>query len=103
MKLRKILWALAVVAAPAFSAESHIVGTVTSITSVGRGLLMRVNGDERPTGCPGTSAWMLIPEENKTMISVALAAYMSGNKSAVVYVDVNATGYCKIIQYDPQF
>ena len=87
----------------AFSTEHHIAGTVTSITSYSGGLLIRVNGNQKPSGCTQSSAWMLIKEQNKTMISVALASYMAGKRDAVVYVDADSTGYyCVVIQYDPQ-
>ncbi|WP_370980198.1 hypothetical protein [Agaribacterium sp. ZY112] len=85
------------------SAETYLAGDVTSITSIPQGLLLRINGNEKPSGCTQSSAWMLIPEERKTMISVALAMYMSGNRKAVVYISTSASGsYCVINQYDPQ-
>jgi len=56
----------------------------------------------KPSGCTQSSGWMLIPEENSTMISVALAMHMAGKDKASIYVDVTAPGsYCKIVQYDP--
>lgn len=88
---------------PALAADTYINGTVTDITSLSSGLLIRVNGSEKPSQCTQTSAWMLVPEENATMVSVVLAAYFSGKRDAVVYVDIASTGkYCKVIQYDPQ-
>lgn len=85
------------------AADSYIVGEVTDITTYPGGLLLRVGGNQKPSGCTQTSAWMVIPEQNKTMISVALAMYMSDKRKAVIYVDTTSTGYyCKIVQYDPQ-
>ncbi|TVZ40851.1 hypothetical protein P886_0184 [Alteromonadaceae bacterium 2753L.S.0a.02] len=87
----------------AYAADTYVTGTVTSITSISEGLLLRVNGNEKPSGCSQTSSWMLIPEDKSTMITVALAMYMAGNRSAVVYVNPSAGGsYCQIKQYDPQ-
>ena len=101
--MKKILLLSAFMSIGVNAAESYIVGTVTSITSYSGGLLLRVNGNEKPSGCTQTSAWMLIKEENKTMLSVALATYMAGKRDAVVYVNTSSTGsYCQINQYDPQ-
>ena len=102
VRVKKILLILVLISSPGFTAETHLSGEITNITSYAGGLLVRMNGTEKPTACSQSSAWMLIPEENQTMISVALAMYMSGNKNATVYIDLNSTGsYCKIVQYDP--
>jgi len=85
----------------AYAGEAHLGGNVNNITSIREGLLIALDTG-KPSGCTQTSAWMLIPEENKTMISVALAMHMSGKTKATIYVDVNASGsYCVIAQYDP--
>ncbi len=85
----------------AFSAESKLGGTVSNITSIREGLLIILDTG-KPSGCTQSSGWMIIKQEHTTMISVALASYMAGNKAANVYVDINASGsYCEIVQYDP--
>jgi len=56
-----------------------------------------------PDNCQGTPYnWMLIEETHKTMLSVALAMWSTGKKSAVVYTTgLDGTGYCIIGQLDP--
>lgn len=101
----KILFLCALLAAStrAYSAESHIVGTVTDITSYSGGLLIRVDGNKKPTGCSQGSAWMVIKQADSTMIAVVLATYMANKRDAVVYVNTQSTGnYCEVTQYDPQ-
>lgn len=79
------------------------MGKVTGITSYTGGLLTRVNEDKKPTGCSQESAWMLIKQDNTTMIAVVLATYMANKRDAVVYVDTQSIGnYCEVTQYDPQ-
>ena len=98
MKLIFII--LALLPITAFSAETYQRGKVNNITSLAQGLLIMLDTG-KPTGCVSSSPWMLIPEENKTMISVALAMYAQGKTGATVYIDKLAPGYCKVIQYDP--
>lgn len=87
--------------AAAFSGETNQGGAISNITSIREGLLIALDTG-KPSGCPQSSSWMIIKQENTTMTSVALAMYMSGNKGATIYVDVNASGsYCEIIQFDP--
>jgi len=102
MKYALIFLTLLITPLSSFAAESYIGGSVTNITSIKEGLLIRVNGDEKPSGCTQSSAWMLIPQEDTTMVSVALASFMAGKKSATVYVNTSLNGsYCTIWQYDP--
>ncbi|MCX9560698.1 hypothetical protein IG557_17850 [Vibrio cholerae] len=44
---------------------------------------------------------MLIPEENKTIISVALAMWTQGKTNATIYTSGTKSGYCQVVQYDP--
>lgn len=86
-----------------FAADTYIDGDVYDITSIENGLLIRVKGNVVPTKCenPNGWGWMLIPEENKTMISVALAMFVQGKTHATIYTKNTGTGFCKVIQYDP--
>lgn len=85
----------------AFSAETNMGGAVNNITSIREGLLITLDTG-KPSGCPQSSSWMIIKKENTTMISVALAMYMAGNKGATVYVDITSGGsYCEVTQFDP--
>jgi hypothetical protein len=48
---------------------------------------------------------MIIEEQNTAMISVFLSHYLAGRFDAAVYVNPNsltASGYCRIVQYDPR-
>jgi hypothetical protein len=84
-----------------YAGVSSLRGNVTNITSIKEGLLIILDTG-KPSGCTQNSGWMFIPEENKTMVSVALAMFSQGKTDAAIYVDVNATGsYCRIVQYDP--
>ncbi len=83
-------------------------GIITDITSVVSGLLIRIDTGV-PTVCaaagtdPTIPQWMEISEANRTMVSVALAAWASGNKQVTISAD-GSTGvstYCRILQFDP--
>lgn len=86
-----------------YAAETYIYGDVYDISSIEAGLLIRIKGNEVPTKCqnPGGWGWMLIPEENKTMISVALAMFTQGKMGATIYTKNTGASFCKVIQYDP--
>ncbi|MGR6871043.1 hypothetical protein ACU6U9_01755 [Pseudomonas sp. HK3] len=87
--------------ASVFSSDSKLGGTVSNITSIREGLLILLDTG-KPSGCTQGTGWMIIKKEHSTMISVALASYMAGNKTATIYVDVSSSGsYCEIVQYDP--
>ncbi|TQV87081.1 hypothetical protein [Aliikangiella coralliicola] len=99
--MKYILLVLTLFSPITFAAETVQDGNVTNITSIKEGLLIILDTG-KPSGCKQTSGWMLIPEENKTMVSVALAMHLAGKKRAAIYVDIHAPGgYCKVIQYDP--
>ena len=80
-------------------------GSVSNITSVKGGMLVRLDAGTVPDNCAGGNAygWMLIKEENKTMLSVALAMWMAGKKSTTVYTDGLEGAYCVISQFDPHY
>lgn len=86
-----------------YAAETYISGDVYDISSAEAGLLIRIKGNEVPTKCqnPGGFGWMLISEENKTMISVALAMFTQGKTGATIYTENTGASFCKVIQYDP--
>ena len=85
------------------SAEDYYVsGSISNITSHAGGLMIMIEPDRKvPDNCIGTPHnWMLIPEENKTMISVALTAWSMG-RGATVYTNPRTSGYCIVNQIDP--
>jgi len=100
--MKKIIMLLFMLACVnSYAAETNQTGLVSNITSIKGGLLIMLDTG-KPSGCSQSSPWMLIAEENKTMIAVALAMYSQGKKAVTVYIDRNAPGsYCRVIQYDP--
>ncbi|MEY8199962.1 MAG: hypothetical protein RPS47_12030 [Colwellia sp.] len=86
--------------ASAYSSETSLPGNVSNITSIREGLLIILDTG-KPSGCTQGTGWMLIKQENTTMISVALASYMAGNKAATIYVAPGPGSYCEITQFDP--
>jgi len=87
----------------AYSGETSHTGKLYDITATSNGLLVRFEGNVVPTQCvnPNGWGWMVIPEENKTMISVALAMWTQGKRNATIYTNGTLGSFCKVIQYDP--
>ena len=85
------------------SAENYITGKVYDITSISSGLLIRVEGNQVPGACVDLNphGWMLIPEEFKTMTSVALTMWTTEKRQATIYVSGAVGSYCRVTQYDP--
>ena len=78
----------------------HVSGSITNITSIKQGLLIRIGANEVPENCTSGHAWMLVEEQYKTIISVALTAWTL-SKGATVYTDATNSGYCRVNQIDP--
>lgn len=87
---------------PARAAETWLEGNLSEVTTVGEGLLIRMDNG-LPTQCTGTPfGWMLIPEANKTMLAMTMMLWMSGKRSMVIYTRAyTGDGYCTITQVDP--
>jgi hypothetical protein len=98
----KILAVLLLFTAPSHAAESYLSGNIINVTTTASGLMLMLDSGI-PTNCQGTpSNWMLIKEENKTMVSMALAMWGTGKKSVMVYTSAVRPGwYCEITQLDP--
>lgn len=92
-----------ILATNAYAADTFQGGRIYDITSTPDGLLIRLEGDVVPTQCPNPNGWgwMVIPEDNKTMISVALTMFVQGKTNATIYTSGVVGGFCKVIQYDP--
>lgn len=101
-RFKKLIIVLMVFTAPSYAADYYLSGNVINITTTTSGLMIMLDSGI-PTNCQGTpSNWMLIKEENKTMISMALAMWASGKKGLTVYTTtVNPGSYCELIQLDP--
>jgi len=105
--LLSTLLILANLTLPASATESSLNGEVVNVTSIETGVLIQFENGAVPGLCEGFSSygWMIIEEENTAMISVFLSHYLAGRFNAAVYVNPNAltaSGYCRIVQYDPQ-
>jgi hypothetical protein len=89
--------------ASCFAEDTYLSGTVTNLTSITSGILLKLDTG-LPTNCIGSPwGWMLIRAENRPMTALLLTMYASGRKRATVYtVGVTQTGYCEISQYDPE-
>lgn len=85
---------------------NYRTGWIFDHTSVEGALLIRFdpNVTAPPDICAGSgSAWMTIPEANKALMAVTLMAIAMNNRNMTVYAKgVGATGYCELVQVDPQ-
>jgi hypothetical protein len=102
-KVKLIFFAFIIfVAIPVLAADTHVSGTISNISGRTDGLLIMIDPDRKvPDNCTGTPYnWMLIPEDEKTMISVALTVWTMG-RGATVYTNTRTSGYCIVNQIDP--
>lgn len=94
-----VLFALSV--SSVFGGDNTLYGRISNITSVPEGMLIKMDTGA-PNNCQGTPwGWMLIPEANKTIISVTLLAKAMGKNASVYTYQFSGTGYCQIWQVDP--
>ena len=83
------------------AANNYRSGSIINISSTAQGLMIMLDSPV-PDNCQGTPYnWLLIPEQNKTMISLTMALWLSGKKSFTVYTANRASGYCEVIQVHP--
>lgn len=81
------------------STNSDTTGFISAQTSNAQGLLVQVSGG-LPTNCTGTPyGWILIPEANKTMVSLTLTA-IAQNRQVKVFTNGIPQGqtFCVAIQ-----
>ncbi|MBF0298633.1 MAG: hypothetical protein HQK51_07935 [Oligoflexia bacterium] len=84
----------------AFAEDFHLGGKVNRITSVENGLLVMLDSGV-PTKCQGTPyGWILIPETNKTMVTLAILANQLNLKYVVIYTKGLVNGVCTATQVD---
>lgn len=100
--LKKVSAAVLLFSAFSYAADHYLSGTIVNVTTTASGLMVMLDNGI-PTNCQGTPYnWMLIKEENKTMISMVLAMWASGKKTATVYTaGITPGSYCEITQLDP--
>ncbi len=86
----------------AIAESNYLGGNFSNITSAGVGLMIMLDSGI-PTNCAGTPYnWILIKEENKTMIALAMTMWAKKETCATVYTaPVGGSGYCTVTQLDP--
>ncbi len=85
----------------------YTTGTLTRITSITEGLLIKLEAGNLPDVCKNKTAygWMLIPQSRKTIIAVTLSQWYQKKRSVTVYVDGDYShnpNYCTVQQVEPQ-
>ena len=95
--IRIFLLLLAVVSVSAQAEKNFISGEIAALAVGVPGLQFMLSGSVKPDECSGYG-WLTVDEANKTMISVVLAMWVSGNKTGKFYVADNS---CKLTYIDP--
>ncbi|MCO9050796.1 ABC transporter ATP-binding protein [Acinetobacter sp. UC24323] len=86
--------------------QDYVSGTLTKITSVTEGLLIKLEPGNLPDVCKNKTAygWMLIPQARKTIIALTLSQWYQKKRSVTVYVDrdySNNPSFCTVQQVEP--
>ena len=105
MKLQKaLITILAALVGVAHAGDSDRGGKIYDVTSTPDGLMLRLEGNIVPANCanPNGWGWMIIAEENKTMISLTLSMIAQGKTRVTVYTGGTVSGFCRIVQLDPE-
>ena len=79
--------------------ETYLAGYVVNMTSLPEGLMIMLDTGV-PDNCEGTPyGWMIIPEDNKTMVAVAMMAYLQSDREITLCTDGSFySGYCRVNQ-----
>ena len=97
---------LALVSSLSAATSNYRSGWIFDHTAVEGALLIRFDPSVTalPDICAGSgSSWMAIPESNKALMAVTLMAIAMNNRNVTVYAKgIGATGYCELVQVDPQ-
>ena len=91
--------------ATAHAGPNYLAGNITLHTTLVGGMLIMLSTGV-PDNCNGTPAgWMYIPESNKTMVAMTIAAIINDKKYVVVYTNgyPDPSGYCVINQVQTTF
>ncbi len=86
--------------------NTYTTGTITQISSVTEGLLIKLEAGNLPDICKNRSAfgWMLIPQARKTIIAVTLSQWYQKKRLVSVYVDPDYStnpSFCTVQQVAP--
>jgi hypothetical protein len=88
----------------AIYADEKLSGAISNIASIPAGLLVRLDTGVPPE-CEGTPyGWMLVEEENISMVSVVLTMWAMENRNVTLYTKpYTGGGYCEVVQVAPSF
>ena len=93
-----------IISSPALSGPNYQGGTITDLTAITSGIMIRLDSGV-PDNCKGTPhGWMLVKQEHTAITSTVLTAWTSGNKSITVYTSGRGNSgseFCEITQFDP--
>lgn len=90
------------VSSVSFAEGDFLSGNISNVTSSAEGLLISLNSGI-PENCSGTPYnWMLIKQEDSTMVSIALSMWASNRAGATVHTSGISSGssYCVVTQID---
>jgi len=88
------------------SAANYVQGTISEITFLQDGILIRVNNGVPTTTCTGAyGSWLRISSEAKPLIALITGEWLRGNipgAAVVVYGSgLDGNNYCTVTQVDP--
>ena len=85
--------------APAYAGPNYIYGDITNYSSIAGGLLIMIDTGI-PDNCSGTPyGWMIISQEDKAMLAVALMNISLDKMGVGVYSDgTRVKGICRVTQ-----
>jgi hypothetical protein len=98
-----IIFALVLLAtiASVGNADENLSGNLSDITSVPEGLLIKLDTGVTPE-CEGAPyGWMLVKEENLSMVSVVLTLWALEKRGVSIYTKPLTGRFCEVIQVDP--
>jgi hypothetical protein len=86
----------------AIAGPNYIIGNVSNYTAIPSGLLIMVDTG-MPDNCAGSPYnWMIIANEDKAMLAMALMRISQDQMGVTVYsAGVFYSGICRLTQYDP--
>ena len=93
---------LSVTTGQTIAGSYFISGTLTNYSATQGGLLIMVDAGI-PDNCAGTPyGWMIIPQEDKAMLALALMRISQDQMKVTAYSSgAFYSGFCRVTQYDP--
>jgi hypothetical protein len=103
-KMKKLIILLALmilsVSVPTFAGPDSVYGDITSYTTVPQGLVILIDGGVLPDNCASApTKWMIISQEDKAILAVALMKISQDRMGVGVYSDGSLLGgICRVNQ-----